>query len=69
MPVILNKKGVDNWINIENKSFEIQKVISQTAESLEHYQVSNFVNSPKNNSKRCITPFKETIDLNLLNNE
>ena len=69
MPVILDKKGVDNWINIENKSFEIQKAISQTAESLENYQVSNFVNSPKNNSKRCITPFKETIDLNLLNNE
>ena len=69
MPVILDKSKVDNWINIENKSFEIQEAISQTEKSLNHYQVSNFVNSPNNNSKKCITPFKEPVNLNLFDNK
>ena len=69
MPVILDKSKVDNWINIENKSFEIQETISQTEKSLDHYQVSNFVNSPNNNSKKCITPFKEPVNLNLFDNK
>ena len=69
MPVILDKSKVDNWINIENKSFEIQEAISQTERSLDHYQVSNFVNSPNNNSKKCITPFKEPVNLNLFDNK
>ena len=69
MPVILDKSKVDNWINIENKSFEIQEAISQTERSLDHYQVSNFVNSPNNNSKKCITPTKEPVDLNLFDNK
>ena len=69
MPVILDKSKIDKWINIENRSFEIQEAISQSKESLDHYQVSNFVNSPNNNSKRCITPFKEPVNLNLFDNK
>ena len=69
MPVILDRSKVDKWINIENKPFEIQEAISQTEKSLDHYQVSNFVNSPNNNSKKCITPFKEPVNLNLFDNK
>ena len=69
MPVILDKSKIDKWLNIENRSFEIQEAISQNKESLDHYQVSNFVNSPNNNSKRCITPFKEPVNLNLFDNK
>ena len=69
MPVILDKSRVDNWINIENKSFGIQEAISQTEKLLDHCEVSDFVNSPNNNSKKCITPFKEPVNLNLFDNK
>ena len=69
MPVILDESKVDRWINIENKSFRIQEVISQNKESLDHYQVGNFVNSTNNNSKKCIAPSKEPINLNLFDNK
>ena len=69
MPVILDESKVDRWISIENKSFKIQEVISQNKEPLDHYQVANFVNSTNNNSKRCIAPSKEPINLNLFDNK
>ena len=69
MPVILDESKVDRWINIENKSSKIQEVISQNKESLDHYQVGNFVNSTNNNSKKCIAPSKEPVNLNLFDNK
>ena len=69
MPVILDESKVDRWINIKNKSFKIQEAISQTEKSLNHYQVSNFVNLTSNNSKKCITPSKGPVNLNLFDNK
>ena len=69
MPVILDRSKVDKWIDIENKPFEIQGLISQTEESLDHCRVGNFVNSTNNNSKKCITPSKGPVNLNLFDNK
>ncbi len=68
MPVILSKSKVDMWINSENNYLEIEKDILNDVQELDHYQVSNFVNSTRSNSIKCITPFKGNESLNLFGN-
>ena len=68
MPVVLSKSKVDMWINSENNYLEIEKDILNDVQELDHYEVSNFVNSPGNNSIKCITPLKGNESLNLSGN-
>ena len=58
MPVILPHSEIDAWINTRDHSpkYALGHVLPYRYE-LEVYPVSTFVNSPKNNSARCITPF------------
>ena len=58
MPVILPHSRIDIWINTHDHSpaAALDNVLPYQDE-LKLYPVSNFVNSPKNNSARCITPF------------
>ena len=58
MPVILPHSEIDVWINTRDHSPKaaLGRVLPYRYE-LEVYPVSTFVNSPKNNSARCITPF------------
>jgi len=58
MPVILPHSEIDAWINTRDHSPKdaLGHVLPYQYE-LEVYPVSTFVNSPKNNSARCITPF------------
>ena len=58
MPVILPPSEIDVWINTRDHSptAALDHVLPYRYE-LEVYPVSTFVNSPKNNSARCITPF------------
>ena len=58
MPVILPHSAIDVWINTRDHSLTaaLDHVLPYRYE-LEVYPVSTFVNSPKNNSARCITPF------------
>ena len=57
-PVILPYSEIDLWINTRDHSPKaaLGHVLPYRYE-LEVYPVSTFVNSPKNNSARCIAPF------------
>ena len=69
MPVVLNKPKMEMWINLDNDYFEIKKELACFEHELDHHQVSNFVNSPSNNSRKCIAPFKTPSNLNLFDNK
>ena len=58
MPVILPHSVIDVWVKTGEYSptVALDHVLPYRDE-LEVYPVSTFVNSPKNNSARCITPF------------
>ena len=69
MPVVLNKSKIDMWINLDNDFFEIKEELVCFEQNLDYHQVSNFVNSPNNNSRKCIAPFKTPSNLNLFDNK
>ena len=56
MPVILKFDEIDDWINANNLLEKALKMLAPFINPLEFYPISNFVNSPKNNSKICIQP-------------
>ena len=56
MPVILNFDEIDEWTNINIPCDEALNKLASFSNPLEFYPVSNFVNSPKNNSEICIQP-------------
>jgi putative SOS response-associated peptidase YedK len=58
MPVILNKQGRYKWLDSDLKDTSELKemLIPYPSEEMEAYEISTFVNSPKNNSEECIDP-------------
>lgn len=56
MPVILTKDNIEDWLS-ERKTEELLQPYS--SEEIGFYRVSNFVNSPSNNSEECIAEFDE----------
>ena len=61
MPVILNFDEIDDWINANNLSEKALNMLAPFTNALEFHPVSNFVNSPGNNSEICVQPIiKET---------
>jgi putative SOS response-associated peptidase YedK len=66
MPVILNKDDIEDWLNTNNRrtSITLEK-LHQINSRLNFHPVSSFVNSVKNNTKRCIqrVTISETISL------
>ena len=65
MPILLDKPKVEMWTNLDNQFSEIQQELSKFKNRFSYYQVSDFVNSPKNNSMECIAPFEAPVNLNL----
>ena len=62
MPVILPHSKIDVWINTRDHSPKTAlSHLLPFRNELDVYPVSTFVNSPKNNSAKCITPFKEIV--------
>jgi len=58
MPVILHHSVIDVWVNTsEYSSTAALEYVLPYREELEVYPVSTFVNSPKNNTVECISPF------------
>ena len=51
--------------DLEFSITEIQQELSKFKHKFSYYQVSDFVNTPKNNSMDCIAPFKAPANLNL----
>jgi len=60
MPVILNKEGRYKWLDpdLKDTSELKESLVPYPPEEMEAYEISTFVNSPKNNSPECI----ETVD-------
>ncbi len=58
MPVILNREGRFKWLDPDLKDpSQLKNMLKPYAsEEMEAYEISTFVNSPKNNSPECINP-------------
>ncbi|GAA0455348.1 SOS response-associated peptidase [Alkalibacillus silvisoli] len=56
MPVILPREYEQEWINFEAKDpSEVKKWVHELSDiPLKHYEVSTYVNSPRNNDETCI---------------
>ena len=65
MPVLFDKSKAEMWMNLDYQFSEMERELTENKEVLNYYQVSDFVNKPKNNSAACISPFKTPTDLNL----
>ena len=65
MPVLFDKSKVEMWTNLDNQFSEIQQELSKFKSRFSYYQVSDFVNTPKNNSMACIAPFKAPVNIDL----
>jgi len=66
MPVILNKNNIAEWINSKKDSFStLQNFLNPDSSNLIFHNVSAFVNSTKNNSKKCILKVKDQHTINL----
>ncbi len=64
MPMILEKKDINNWINCKGGN-EIDNIKTFNPDNLDFFPVSDFVNSPKNNSIKCIKPYNKKSTLNM----
>ncbi len=56
MPVILPKEQIDHWLDrsIENEQQVLSLLQPYPGEKMDAFEVSRFVNSPKNNSPACV---------------
>jgi len=59
MPVILDKKGEDLWINNTDEKELTNLLKPFPAEQMTAYRISNLVNSPRNNSPKIIEPIAD----------
>ena len=66
MPIILRRNNIEKWINSDKYSFyTVQKFLKPQSSDLVFHNVSSFVNSPKNNSKKCILKMDDPYTINL----
>lgn len=64
MPVILNSDSYELWLDANQKKDAIQKLFDPfPSDKMEAYPISTFVNSPQNDSPRCIEPVRAQPDL------
>lgn len=56
MPLIVHPRHYDAWLSTATREADIRSIIEQPFDDgmFEAYPVSTFVNSPKNNSRKCI---------------
>ncbi len=60
MPVIIRKKDEQGWLDLGTEHSKFLDIFEPyPADRMDAYPVSTFVNSPKNNSQRCIDPIDE----------
>ena len=69
MPVILDPNEYSLWLSTEEKDpRDLRPLLDPyTSEAMATYPVSTFVNSPHNNSAKCIQPAQppQQLDLNM----
>jgi putative SOS response-associated peptidase YedK len=57
MPVILDAKDYDVWLNVEKTDSNLQTILKPcNSDLLKAYEVSLNVNNPRNDSPECIAP-------------
>ena len=56
MPVLLSVEEAKDYLYDDTSLFLKNNFVSMIEEFLEYYAISKFVNSPLNNSKKCIDP-------------
>jgi len=56
MPVLLSVDEAKDYLYDDTSSYLKNNFVSKVEEFLEYYAISKFVNSPLNNSKKCINP-------------
>ncbi|MFW9816223.1 MAG: SOS response-associated peptidase [Candidatus Thorarchaeota archaeon] len=67
MPVILRPEFEDKWLNPEAKAEELEAMLQPyPAEEMEAFEISKYVNNPRNQGPECIQPVDETIQTTLL---
>ena len=66
MPVILKQDSINKWLQVHNTSIpDAMELLKPFSNSLQFFQVSTLVNSPRNNQKECILPIEESDSLSL----
>jgi putative SOS response-associated peptidase YedK len=62
MPVILKQDDEAKWLNTQNEDIDsLSELLKKyPANKMEAYEVSTYVNSPKNTSSQCIRPSTQT---------
>ena len=58
MPVILTKDNMNEWIDCSHTQDNALQALKPYQQPLDYYPVSTFVNTPLNNSKKCIESIK-----------
>lgn len=60
MPVILDSRDYNLWLNPRISEIERLKYLFEPfpADTMKMYQVSESVNSPRNDTPECIKPFR-----------
>ena len=56
MPVILANDSMDEWLDCSQPQDTALQLLKTYTQTLVYYPVSNFVNTPVNNSQKCIEP-------------
>ena len=56
MPVLLSIEEAKDYLYDDTSLYLKNNFVSKIEEYLEYYAISKFVNSPLNNSKKCIDP-------------
>ena len=67
MPLIINPIDIDKWLRGNKKQLNLNYYLANhhNQKNLDYIQVSSFVNSVNNNSKKCISPFKKNLNIEL----
>ena len=68
MPVILRPEFEDRWLDPENTDVaELESMLQPyPSEEMEAFEISKYVNNPKNQGIECIQPVDDSIQTTLL---
>jgi putative SOS response-associated peptidase YedK len=67
MPVILRPEFEDKWLDLETEASELQDMLQPfPSDEMEAFEISKYVNNPRNQGPECINPAEDTIQTTLL---
>jgi putative SOS response-associated peptidase YedK len=67
MPVILRPEFEERWLDPETDMTDLEAMLQPyPSEKMEAYEISKYVNNPRNQGIECIQPVDDTIQTTLL---